>query len=78
MDGHAACDQWCYAECSELAAVELVVVAAIGDDTLWTSLRWAWSSAHRRDRLYQQQKLGAVVAVGAGESPGQRQTAAAG
>jgi hypothetical protein len=76
--GHAARDQRCDAECAQLAAVELVVVAAIGDDTLGPSFRWAGSSAYRRDRLHQQQELGAVVSVGAGERPGQRQTAAVG
>jgi hypothetical protein len=76
--GHAARDQRCDAERAELAAVELVVVAAIGDDTLRASFRRTASAAHWRDRLHQQQKLGAVVAVGAGERPGQRQPAAVG
>jgi hypothetical protein len=70
--GHPARDQRCDAECAQLAPVELVVVAAIGDHTLRASFWTPGSSAHRRDRLHQQQELGAVVAVGAGQSPGQR------
>ena len=76
--GFAACDQWCDAECAQLAAVELLVVAAVGDEALRASFRRAWSAAYRRDRFHQQQELGAVVAVGAGESPGQRQAVAVG
>jgi hypothetical protein len=74
----AARDQWCDAERAQLAAVEFLVVAAVGDDALWSSFRRSSSAAYRRDRLEQQQELRAVVAVGAGESPGQRQTVAVG
>jgi hypothetical protein len=76
--GLAACDQWCDAERTQLAAVELLVVAAVGDDALRASFRRTSSAAHRRDRFHQQQELGAVVAVGAGQRPGQRQTVAVG
>lgn len=76
--GLAAGDQWRDAERSQLAAVELVVVAAVGDDALGPSFRWTSSAAYRRDRFHQQQELGAVVAVGAGQRPSQRQTVTVG
>ncbi len=72
----SACDQWRNAERAYLSAVELVVVATVGDQVARASLGRPASSAHRRDRLQQQQQLRAVVAVGAGECPGKRQTAA--
>lgn len=76
--GLAACDQWCDADGAQLAAVELLVVAAVGDDTLGPSFRRSRSAAYRRDRLQQKQELGAVVAVSAGQRPGQRQPVAVG
>lgn len=76
--GLAACDQRCDAERAQLAAVELLVVAAVGDEALRASFRPASSAAYRRDRFHQQQELGAVIAVGARESPGQRQAVAVG
>jgi hypothetical protein len=44
-------DQRFDSERSELAAVELVVVATIGDQLPWPSLRPAGSAGHRRDRV---------------------------
>jgi hypothetical protein len=49
-----------------------VVVAAIGRDDLGTSPRPADLAAHRRHTLDQRDKLGDVVAVAAGDRPGQR------
>jgi hypothetical protein len=76
--GRAACDQRPDAERADLAPVELLVVAAVGDQLARTSLRRAAAAADRRDRLEQQQELRPVVAVGAGQRPGEWDAAAVG
>ncbi len=76
--GSAASDQWCDAERADLAAVELLVVAAVSDKTTRPAFRWPGLAAHGRDRLKQQQQLRAVVSVGAGERPGERDAAPVG
>jgi len=56
----------------EFAAVLVVVVAAIGSDPVGAS---AWSTdlaAYRRDALDERHQLCDVVAVAAGERPGER------
>ena len=60
---------------AELTPVLVVVVTAVGDDALGAAARAADLAAHRRDTLEQRDKLGHVVAVAAGERPGQRQAA---
>ena len=57
---------------AEFAPVLVVVVAAVGDDPVGAS---AWSAdlaAHRRDALNKRHELGDVVAVAAGDRPGER------
>jgi hypothetical protein len=76
--GLAPRDQRFDAERSQLATVEVMVVAAICDQLLWPALRPARPAAHRRDRLDQQEQLGAFVAVRAGDGPGERDPAAVG
>jgi hypothetical protein len=53
-----------------------VVVAAVGDQHRWSA---AWppdTAAHRRHTIEQLEQLGDVVAVAAGQCPGQRDAAA--
>ena len=78
MHGLAACDQRGDTERTQLAAVELLVVAAVSDQAKWPPFRRAGPAAHRRDRLQQQQQLRAVVSVRAGERPGERDAARVG
>jgi len=78
VHGCSACDQRCDAERADLSAVELLVVAAVGDKVTRSPLGRAGAAAYGRDRLEQQQQLRAVVSVGAGERPGERQAAAVG
>ena len=61
---------------SELAAVLVVVVAAVGGEALGASTRPADLAAYGRHTVDQRQQLGDVVAVAAGERPGERDTAA--
>ena len=49
-----------------------MVVAAVGDDALRSAARAADLAAHRRDAVEQRDQLGDVVAVAAGERPGER------
>jgi hypothetical protein len=60
----------------EQAAVLVVVVAAVGEQHLWSLPRPADAAAHSRHPVEQRLKLGDVVAVAAGERPGQRDAAA--
>jgi hypothetical protein len=53
-----------------------VVVASVGDDAVGTSSRPADTAAYRRHPVEQREQLGDVVAVAAGERPGQRDAAA--
>ena len=57
----------------ELAAVLVVVVAAVGSKTIRPPARTADASADGWDALEQRDQLGDVVAVAAGERPGQRE-----
>jgi hypothetical protein len=76
--GLATSDQRLDTERSQLAAVEVMVVAAISDQLLRPPLRPARFAPHGRDRLQQQEQLRAFVAVRAGERPGERDPAAVG
>jgi hypothetical protein len=58
---------------AQQTAVLVVVVAAVGVDSLWPAQGAATSAADRRDRLDERQELSDVVAVAAGESDSQRQ-----
>jgi hypothetical protein len=58
------------------AAVLVVVVAAVGDHAVGPSPRSADTTAYRRHPVKQSEQLGDVVAVAAGERPGERQAAA--
>jgi hypothetical protein len=71
-------DQRHDAERTDLPAVELVVVATVGDQAAWPLLRRSRPAAHGRDRFEQQQQLRAFVSVGAGDRPGERDAAAVG
>ena len=59
----------------ELAAVLVVVIATVGDRAIWTLPGPAAPARHRADPVHQRKKLGDVVAVGAGERDGERNTA---
>ena len=76
--GRPARDHWCDAERPDLAAVHVLVVAAVSNQTARPTLWWSWPAAHRRDRFKQQQQLRAVVSVGAGKRPGERDSAPVG
>ncbi len=60
------------AAASELAAVAVGVVAAVGGQPLGPSARPADLAAHGRHRVEQRDQLGDVVAVAARERPGER------
>jgi site-specific recombinase XerC len=66
------CDLGLDAAGTELAAVLVVVVAAVGGDPLGPSAGPANFAAYRRDTLYQRHELGDVVAVAAGDRQGER------
>lgn len=70
--GIAACDLGAHASASQLAAVLVVVVAAVGEHTVGPFARPAGLAAHVRDALDQRDKLGDVVAVAAGDAPRER------
>jgi hypothetical protein len=58
------------------AAVFVVVVAAVGEQRLGSSSGPADPAADRRDAVEEVEQLGDVVAVAAGERPGERDPAA--
>jgi hypothetical protein len=70
--GLASCDLWGDSALAELAAAAVVVVAAVGADTIGSAARPANLAAHRRDAVDKRDQLGAVMAVAAGERPGER------
>ena len=70
--GPTARDLWLDATLPELAAVGVVVVAAVRDQTLRAPTRPAHPPANVRHSVDQRKKLGDVVAVSAGQRPGQR------
>jgi hypothetical protein len=57
------------------SAALVVVVAAVGDDAVGASPRSSNSAAYRGHLVEQREQLGDVVAVAAGECPGERQSA---
>ena len=59
----------------EQAAVLVVVVAAVGAQTRWPASGAPDQPAHRRHAVEQRDQLGDVVAVAAGERPGERDPA---
>lgn len=68
-------DLGCDAAAAELAPVLVVVVAAVGGQSLGAAARPADLAPHRRDPLEQRDQLGDVVAVAARERPGERDPA---
>ena len=70
--GLAARDLRCDAALAELAAATVVVVAAVGAETIGSAARPADLAGYRRDAIDERDQLGAVVAVTAGELPGER------
>jgi hypothetical protein len=74
--GLAAGDQRLDAALAEQAAVLVVVVAAVGDQRCRPASRAADAAADGRYAVEQLEQLGDVVAVAAGERPGERYPAA--
>jgi hypothetical protein len=70
--GLAAGDDRFDAELPDEAAVLVVVVAAVGDQRPGPASRAADAAAHRRHPVEELEQLGDVVAVAAGECPGER------
>ena len=70
--GLASCDLWGDSALAELAAAAVVVVAAVGADTIGPAARPANLAAHRRDPVDKRDQLGAVMAVAAGQRPSER------
>jgi hypothetical protein len=73
--GLAASDDWCDPEPAQLLAVAVRVVAAITDHARWLLSRSADSAGHRRDGRDEGEQLLDVVAVRAGQAPGERDPA---
>ena len=59
-----------------LAAVLVVVIAAVGDQTVGTATRPADAATHGRHGVEQRDQLSDVVAVAAGQAPGEWEAAA--
>ena len=76
MLGLAASDQRLDAALAEQAAVLVVVVAAVGDQRCRPASWPANAAADGRYSVEQLEQLGDVVAVAAGERPGERYAAA--
>ena len=72
----AASDHGLDAALPDETAVLVVVVAAVGENAVGTAPRPADASANRRHPVEQLEQLGDVVAVAAGERPGERDAAA--
>ena len=70
--GLASGDLRCDAALAELATVAVVVLAAVCAEPFGSATRPAWLAAHRGDTVDERDQLGAVVAVAAGERPGER------
>lgn len=70
--GLAASDLWFDVAGAELAPVAVRVVAAVGGDAVGSSARAADLAADRRDAFDERDELGDVVAVAAGDGPGER------
>jgi hypothetical protein len=71
----ATCNHRCDAELADEATVFVVVVAAVGEQSLGSPPRPARTAANGRHSLEQVEQLGDVVAVGGGERPGERDAA---
>ena len=76
MLGLAAGDHRLDAALPDKAAVFVVVVATVGEQRLGSTSRPTDSAADGRHAVEQLDKLGDVVAVAAGERPGERDAAA--
>ena len=70
--GLASCDLRGDPAPAQFAPVLVVVVAAVGSDTVGPPAGSANLAAHRRHALDQRDELGDVVAVAAGDRPGER------
>jgi hypothetical protein len=70
--GVAPRDLRCDPALSQLAATTVVVVAAIGAETVGPTAWPADLAAHRRDTVDERDQLGAVMAVATREPPGER------
>ena len=75
VGGSAAGDLGGDAALAEQAPVLVVVVAAVGGDRVGPSARAADASAHRGHAVDERDQLRDVVAVSAGDRPGQREPA---
>jgi hypothetical protein len=74
--GLAARDDRLDTACPDEAAVLVVVVGAVGDQRPWSASGATDPAAYGRHSVEQLEQLGDVVAVAAGERPGERDTAA--
>ncbi len=72
MPGSTAGDGGNDAAFADLVAVDVVVVAAVGEERVGLAAGTADAAADRRDRVGQGQELGDVVAVTAGQQDGER------
>ena len=72
VPGRAPSDLRTDATSPQLAAVLVVVIAAVGDNTLRPPARVTNRAAHGRDALDQRQQLRDVVAIAAGDRPRKR------
>ena len=70
--GLTACDLGFDPTLPEQAPVLVVVVAAVGCDSVGSAAGTAGLAAHQRNTLEQRDQLGDVVAVAAGDRPRQR------
>src|SRR5688572_19711567 len=75
MLGLAAGDEGPDAALAQLAAVAVGVVAAVSDQALRSTSRAADAAGDRWHGLQQRQQLLDVVAVAAGQAPGEREAA---
>ncbi len=57
---------------ADLVAIEVVVVAAVGEEHVGLAVGPSDTATDRRDRVEQGQELGDVVAVAAGQQDGER------
>ncbi len=76
MVGAAAGDLGADVALAELAAAALVVVGAVSGDSVGTPARPPDLAAHGRHLVEERDQLGSVMAVPAGDAPGERQAAA--
>jgi hypothetical protein len=72
VPGRAACDLRPNCAPAQLASLRPMVVGAVRGDPLRPSPRPADVATHRRNPLDERDQLGDVVAVAAGERPGER------